>query len=157
MNLNELENKIKQTLVQHVRFTKVKPNAITPTKGTEGAACFDLAATETVIVPAGCSKVVGTGIAVALPPNTVLKVYSRSGLGFKYNVRLSNGTGIIDSDYRGEIKLSMFNDSDDPYSITEGDRIAQCMVLPVLPINWIEEDSLDDTQRGAGGMGSTGA
>ena len=108
-----------------------------------------------------------TGIAIALPSaDYVALVFARSGLGIKQGVCLSNGVGVIDSDYRGEIAVGLVNLSDAPYTVQPGDRIAQLMVTPVVqprvhlvPVATAQlrlSDSLSETERGAGGFGSTG-
>ena len=98
-----------------------------------------------------------TGIAIGLPgPEYAALVFARSGLGIKYGIALSNGVGVIDSDYRGEIQVGLTNLSDVPYVVQPGDRIAQLVVVPVaLPAIELAEE-LEPTQRGTGGFGSTG-
>ena len=98
-----------------------------------------------------------TGIAIALPSaEYVALVFARSGLGIKHGIALSNGVGVIDSDYRGEIRVGLTNLSDTPYTVQPGDRIAQLAVMPVVQAELERVDSLDDTGRGTGGFGSTG-
>ena len=98
-----------------------------------------------------------TGIAIALPSaDYVALVFARSGLGIKHGVALSNGVGVIDSDYRGEIRVGLTNLSDVPYTVQPGDRIAQLMVTPVVRPALVQVEELDETQRGTGGFGSTG-
>ena len=98
-----------------------------------------------------------TGIAIALPsPDYVALVFVRSGMGFRPGIGLSNGVGVIDSDYRGEISVGLVNLSGEDYTIRPGDRIAQLMVVPVVQAQVKMVDQLDETQRGAGGFGSTG-
>ncbi len=98
-----------------------------------------------------------TGLAFEVPHGHVLKVFSRSGHGFKYGVRLANGTGIIDSDYRGELMVCLKNDGPEPMVVHHGDRITQAMLVPIPQVELIEVQELSDTERGAGGFGSTGA
>ena len=130
-----------------------------PQRATAGSAGMDLAACmeeDVTIAPRQLVKI-PTGIAIALPGSEyVALVFARSGLGIKHGITLSNGVGVIDSDYRGEIQVGLTNLSDKPYTIHPGDRIAQLAVTPVvLPqLEWVEE--LDDTDRGVGGFGSTG-
>ena len=124
-----------------------------PQRATTGSACIE----EDIIISPRQLVRIPTGIAIALPgPEYVALVYARSGLGIKHGIALSNGVGVIDSDYRGEIQVGLTNLSDKPYTIHPGDRIAQLVVTPVvLPqLEWVEE--LDDTDRGTGGFGSTG-
>ena len=98
-----------------------------------------------------------TGIAIAIENNeTAAFVYARSGLGIKHGISLSNGVGVIDSDYRGEICVGLINTSSEDYTIQPGERIAQLVLAPVIPAQPVEVDSLDETERGEGGFGSTG-
>ena len=130
-----------------------------PRFATAGAACMDLCACvdEAVTLNAGERRLVPTGIAIALPsPEYVALVFARSGLGIKRGVCLSNGVGVIDSDYRGEIRVGLVNQSQTPYTVQPGDRIAQLAVMPVVQAELEITDTLDETQRGAGGFGSTG-
>ena len=98
-----------------------------------------------------------TGIAIALPgPEYVALVCSRSGMGTRHGITLSNSVGVIDSDYRGELTVGLVNHGDVPYTIQPGDRIAQLMVLPILRPTLTVVEELDETERGSGGFGSTG-
>lgn len=98
-----------------------------------------------------------TGIAIALPSaEYVALVFARSSLGAKHGISLSNGVGVIDSDYRGEIKVGLTNHSDEPYTIHPGDRVAQLAIMPVVQANIVPVEELDETDRGSGGFGSTG-
>lgn len=139
-----------------LKFKKLTPSATLPTYGTKGAACFDLYALEGGAVPSGGATTVRTGLAVEVPEGHAMMVYSRSGHGFKNGVRLSNGTGVIDSDYRGEIMVRLHNDGQAAYEVRVGERIAQAMVTPVLQVQVMETDGLGQTERGEGGFGSTG-
>lgn len=130
-----------------------------PSRATEGSAGLDLAACidrDVTIAPRQL-VCIPTGVAIALPgPEYVALVFARSGLGIKHGIALSNGVGVIDSDYRGELQVGLTNLSDTPYTIRPGDRIAQLVVTPVaLPQVEIVEE-LEDTGRGTGGFGSTG-
>lgn len=130
-----------------------------PHFATGGAACMDLCACmdESITLNAGERHLVPTGIAIALPSaEYVALVFARSGLGIKKGVCLSNGVGVIDSDYRGEIGVGLVNLGDAPYTVQPGDRIAQLMVVPVIQPTLTVVDTLDETERGAGGFGSTG-
>ena len=130
-----------------------------PHFATGGAACMDLCACmdESITLNAGERHLVPTGIAIALPSaEYVALVFARSGLGIKKGVCLSNGVGVIDSDYRGEIGVGLVNLGDAPYTVQPGDRIAQLMVVPVVQPTLEFVDELDETERGAGGFGSTG-
>lgn len=130
-----------------------------PFYASAGAAAMDLCACvdEAVTIAPRALVAVPTGIAIGLPSaEYVALVFARSGLGIKHGVALANGVGVIDSDYRGEIKVGLTNLSDAPYTIQPGDRIAQLAVLPVVQANLRVVDALDETARGAGGLGSTG-
>lgn len=127
-----------------------------PAYSTEGSACFDLQATNMSIVPSGGWSTFSTGLAFALPENHVMLIFSRSGHGFKNSVRLSNCVGVIDSDYRGEVKVKLHNDGEQPLMVNAGDRIAQAMVIPIQRVAFTEVDELPETARGKGGFGSTG-
>ena len=130
-----------------------------PSRGTSGSAGLDLRACleEPVIISPRQLMRIPTGIAVALPgPEYVALVFARSGLGIKHGISLSNGVGVIDSDYRGEIQVGLTNLSDLPYTIQPGDRIAQLVVTPVVAPEPEVVEELEDTDRGAGGFGSTG-
>ena len=130
-----------------------------PSYATAGSAAMDLRACidESVTIPAGERRVIPTGIAIALPSRDyVALLFARSGLGIKKGIALSNGVGVIDSDYRGEIAVGLVNQSQEDYTILPGDRIAQLMIAPVVCPSISFVDSLDETQRGTGGLGSTG-
>ncbi len=130
-----------------------------PFYATSGAAGMDLPACvdEPVTIKARARAKIPTGIAVALPSNEYAAlVYVRSSLGFKKGVTLSNSVGVIDSDYRGEIFVSLNNISDEDYTVMPGERIAQLIVTPVVIPEISVVDELPETQRGEGGFGSTG-
>ena len=147
---------------------ELKIKALSPKIGTEiplpkfataGAACMDLCACidAPVTLEAGARVLIPTGIAIALPSaDYVALVFARSGLGIKQGVCLSNGVGVIDSDYRGEIGVGLVNLGQSAYTVQPGDRIAQLMVTPVVQPTVVQVSALDDTDRGAGGFGSTG-
>ena len=143
-----------------LKIKKLKENAKIPQRATNGSAGMDLYAciAESVTLAPGQLTVIPTGIAIELPDNTCAAfLYARSGLGVKHGICLSNGVGVIDSDYRGEITVGLCNVSKKSYIINPGDRIAQLVIMPVVkPTNITETDSLTDTQRGSGGFGSTG-
>lgn len=139
-----------------IKIKKLNENAITPTYATEGAACFDISASEYANIYAGEQQVIGTGLSFEIPEGFVMMVYSRSGHGFKHGVRLGNGTGVIDSDYRGELKVCLRNDGDSGIFVDVGDRIAQAMIVPVPKVVFEGVEQLSETSRGEGGFGSTG-
>ena len=137
----------------------LNPKAKFPTYSSDGAACFDFYAClekDEIVVPPHSSVNVGTGLAFALEERNVLFLYSRSGHGFKHGIRFVNCVGVVDSDYRGEIKVGIRNDSDVPYTIKDGERIAQGIVQSYLPCEFVKVDELSKTERGEGGFGSTG-
>ena len=130
-----------------------------PYYATSGAAAMDLHACmdEAVVIPAGERKVIPTGLAIALPsPEYVALIFARSGLGIKHGIAPANCVGVIDSDYRGEIMVGLQNSGKDDFTVQPGDRIAQMMITPVVQAQIRMTDDLDETQRGAGGFGSTG-
>jgi dUTP pyrophosphatase len=138
---------------------RLDPRVQLPAYQTPGAAAMDLAAlldAPVTIAPRQLASI-PTGLAIALPDaGWVALVFARSGLGIKHGIALSNGVGVIDSDYRGELKVGLTNLSDEPYTIQPGDRIAQLMVVPVGQAAVHELEELPPTARGAGGFGSTG-
>jgi dUTP pyrophosphatase len=139
-----------------MRFTKLTTTATTPTRGTPGAAGLDLYADQDVLVLDGCTKTLGTGIAVEVPEGYVGLVFMRSSMG-KTGVALANAVGVIDSDYRGEIKLCLtYIAGTGGHFIKQGDRVAQLVVLPAPTFDLVEVDALTATARGTGAFGSTG-
>ena len=138
---------------------KLTRGAVCPEYATEGSAAVDLRAMidEAYTLAPGERHVFTTGIAIAPETKGVVAIVAgRSGLGVKHGISLANGIGVIDSDYRGEIHVGLLNKSDEPYTVNPGDRIAQMMFMPVMAVNFIESLELDETDRGAGGFGSTG-
>lgn len=141
-----------------VRLKKLSPLARMPIYSSDCAAGADLyaATAEDTVLEPGETTVIGTGIAVQIPDGLVGLVYARSGLATKRGVAPANKVGVIDSDYRGEIKVSLHNHSSEPQTIAAGERIAQLVVAPYIRADFEECESLDETGRGAGGFGSTG-
>jgi len=127
-----------------------------PCRHTRGAAGFDLCAAADTVVPAHGFGAVGTGLAVELPEQTEAQVRPRSGLAAKHGIGILNSPGTIDSDYRGEIRVILFNTSDRDYRIQRGDRIAQLIFSVLNEVELVETDSLSETDRGPGGFGHTG-
>lgn len=130
-----------------------------PFYATPGSAAMDLHACvdEAVTIPAGGRAVIPTGLAIALPSaDFVALVFARSGLGIKHGVAPANCVGVIDSDYRGEVMVGLQNSGKEDYTVSPGDRIAQLMITPVVQAQLRLVDELDETERGAGGFGSTG-
>lgn len=141
-----------------INIKKLTDTAMTPTRGSEYAAGYDLYADiqEVVVIkPHGTAKI-GTGLAVEIPDGYFGAIFARSGLATKQGLRPANCTGVCDSDYRGEYIVAVHNDSDAEQTINPKDRIAQLVVMPYLAVEFNEVDELDETQRGAGGFGSTG-
>lgn len=141
-----------------VNIKKLNDLAKIPTRGSDYAAGYDLYAATSyeIIVPAHTTIKVGTGIAIELPYMTFGGIFARSGLATKQGLRPANCTGVVDSDYRGEVIVAVHNDTDLDQIIQPGDRIAQLVVLPYLPISFVEVDELNTTERGENGFGSTG-
>ena len=142
-----------------VQIKYVSELAKKPFYATDGAAGMDLSAAiaEPVTIKKGELLRVPTGIAIALPnAETVAYLYARSGLATKHGICLSNSVGVIDSDYRGEISVGLINLGPEDYTIAPGERIAQMVCAPVIRAELCEVESLEETQRGAGGFGSTG-
>ena len=140
-----------------IEFKKLNENAVTPTFGTEFSAGADLySVEEEVVINPGETKFIGTGLATAIPVGTVGLIYARSGLACKKGLAPANKVGVIDSDYRGEIKVALHNHGTEPQTVLKGERVAQMVIADYYPCSYIECDSLDSTERGAGGFGSTG-
>lgn len=141
-----------------MNFKKLSDRAIVPTRGSEQAAGWDLYAaidTEIWIKPHETIKV-PTDLAIAIPEGYYGAIYARSGLATKQGLRPANAVGVIDSDYRGNIIVALHNDSNESQCVIPQERIAQIVICPYEKVDWIEVDELDDTERGAGGFGSTG-
>lgn len=143
---------------QTVKFKKLTPNAIVPTYGTEFSAGADLYSgmTEPVIINAGTTEFIKTGIAMEIPEGLVGLVYARSGMACKKGLAPANKVGVIDSDYRGELMVALHNHSQSPVTVESGDRIAQLVLTPYITAEFVEAEELSDTVRGDGGFGSTG-
>ncbi len=143
---------------QILPIKRLHENAVLPAYMSAGAAAMDVCACieEDVILAPGERALIGTGFAIAAPVGTVALLFARSGLAYKSGITLSNCVGVIDSDYRGEVKVALTNTSDAPFTVTSGMRIAQLAILPVEQAQLCEVDDLDETARSAGGFGSTG-
>ncbi|MDQ5983353.1 MAG: Deoxyuridine 5'-triphosphate nucleotidohydrolase [Eubacteriales bacterium SKADARSKE-1] len=142
-----------------VAIVKKRNNAKIPYRATTGSAGLDLCAAidESIIIAPGDLVSIPSGIAIALPnENYVALIFARSGLGVKYGITLSNGVGVIDSDYRGEIFVGLCNLSKEPYEIIPGERIAQLIFFPLANLNLLPKDNLDPTDRNEKRFGSTG-
>ena len=144
--------------MQTVRVKKLHPNANLPTYGSAFAAGADLYACleEPVTIGPGETYWVSTGIALEVPVGCAGLVYARSSLGAKRGLAPANKVGVVDSDYRGEVRVVLFNHSPEPQTINPGERVAQFVITPVVTPQYVEAEELLDTDRGTGGFGSTG-
>ena len=142
-----------------VKVKKLDERAVLPTYGSAFAAGADLYALlqgESLSVAAGETVLIGTGLSVEIPEGYVGLIYARSGLATKKGLAPANKVGVIDADYRGEIKVALFNQSGKEQTILAGERIAQLVIAPFLSVTYEEAEELSSTDRGAGGFGSTG-
>jgi dUTP pyrophosphatase len=142
-----------------MKIKKVRENAKVPQRATGGSAGLDLCACidEPLTLACGETAVIPTGVAIALPSVEYgAFVFPRSGIAIKHGIGLLNSVGVIDSDYRGEIMVGVINQIKESYTIEPGERIAQMVIMPVSMMPVTEVTVLDDTERGAGGFGSTG-
>jgi dUTP pyrophosphatase len=140
-----------------LRFTRLTDHARPPAQAHPGDAGYDLFAAEPAVLEPGRRASVGTGIAVAIPDGCAGLVLPRSGLAARHGVTLTNAPGLVDSGYRGEVRVLLLNtDPDTPFDVAVGDRIAQLLVVRFESSPPEEADSLDETARGSGGFGSTG-
>ncbi len=142
-----------------LKIKKLKNNAKMPFRATPGSAGMDLYACldQPVTIPPHEIRMIPTGIAIALEsPDFVAYLYARSGLAIKHGIAPANCVGVIDSDYRGEVCAGLLNATEKKFTIEPGERIAQLVIAPVILPKIEEVNELDETQRGAGGFGSTG-
>ena len=142
-----------------IEVKKLNKNAKLPYRATAGSAGADLFACieRDIVIESGQRVLIPTGIAVEIPENGYGGfVFARSSVASRYGVSLSNCVGVIDSDYRGEVKIPIINHGQDAYTVKNGDRIAQLVIMPVDVPEFVEVQELSDTQRGEGGFGSTG-
>lgn len=145
--------------METLKIRKVSENAIIPKRATGGSAGLDLCACidAPITLQGGETALVPTGLAIELPSADYgAFVFARSGLAIKHGIGLLNSVGVIDSDYRGEIKVGLINQINEAYTIEPGERIAQMVIMPVSMMPVEEVDTLGETDRGAGGFGSTG-
>ena len=142
----------------NIQVKKLKNNAQLPTRGSAYAAGYDLYACldEAITIDAGETVKVGTGLSIAVPEGYFGAIFARSGLAAKEGLRPANCVGVADSDYRGEYIVALHNDSSVTRTVTPNERIAQLVIMPFLSVTFEEVASLDETERGAGGFGSTG-
>ena len=140
---------------------KMTRNMPMPAYATEGSAAMDLRAAldegEVIVLAPGERALIPTGVHIAPETSDVVAIVAgRSGLGIKHGITLSNSIGVVDSDYRGEVCVGLINKGQEDFKIERGDRIAQLMFMPVCHANLLAAETLDETERGAGGFGSTG-
>lgn len=145
-------------MTANVKFTKTRPDAKIPTRGSDFAAGYDLyAACESMVeIMPHTTVMIGTGLHIQPPPECFGAIFARSGLATKQGLRPANCVGVCDEDYTGEYIIALHNDSDEARYIHSGDRIAQLVFLPYLAVEFEEVDALDNTTRGSGSFGSTG-
>lgn len=137
-----------------LRVKKLSEHAVTPARGSEGAAGYDLSAAYECVVPARGKALVKTDLSIAIPEGTYARIAPRSGLAWKHSIDV--GAGVVDADYRGNVGVILFNLSDQDFPIEAGDRVAQLILERIATPEVVEVEDLDDTSRGAGGFGSTG-
>lgn len=145
-----------------IKVKKLNENAILPTRGSEYAAGYDLYAliedndNTWITIPPHSTMKVGTGLSFELPNETFAAIFARSGLATKQGLRPANCVGVCDSDYRGEYIVAIHNDSNEEKIIKGGERIAQMILMPYIPMTFVETDKLSESGRGQDGFGSTG-
>lgn len=142
--------------IPHVNFQLINGGQL-PSYESRGAAAADIRSTDSAYIFAGDTAIIGTGLKPEVPEGYVALIYSRSGHGFKNDVRLANCVGVIDSDYRGEIKVKLTNDGNEGFVVSAGDRVAQMMIVPAVQATFEVQENLTSTVRGENGFGSTGA
>lgn len=141
-----------------ILIKKTNKEVITPKYKTDGSSGVDLSAflEKKVVIKPNSSELIPTGLQVAIPEELEIQIRPRSGLAAKESIGVLNSPGTIDSDYRGELKIILFNHGKEDFIINNGDRIAQMVLVPILKMEFEEVDSLPNTVRGQGGFGSTG-
>lgn len=152
------KNKKELTTMNKVPIKKLRGSANLPTKGSANSAGYDLSANieQQIAVQPHKTVLVPTGLSMIPPKNTFAAIFPRSGLSTKEGLRLANGVGVVDEDYRGEYMVAIHNDSEYTRIITPNQRIAQLVFIPYVTVDFEETDELTDTDRGSGGFGSTG-
>lgn len=139
-----------------LRFKRIHPDAVLPAYAHPSDAGMDVRSVADLVIPAGGRALVPTGLVAIIPPMYEIQVRPRSGLALKHGVTVLNTPGTIDSGYRGEIGVILANFGDKEFSVSKGDKVAQLVFAPVVQPEIEETDTIDDTDRGAGGFGSTG-
>lgn len=145
-------------MMRPIKVKKLKENAVLPTYGSSEAAGADLYAClqEPVTIMPGHTAFIPTGLSMELPVGYAGLIYARSGLACKRGLAPANKVGVIDSDYRGEFIVALYNHGDEPQTVSSGERIAQLVITPVFTPGFTEAEALSDTERSSGGFGSTG-
>lgn len=139
-----------------IAVRKLSPDAVLPTYAHEHDGCFDLYAIKGAVLSGHSRSNFGTGLAFNIPPGFVMLVFSRSGMGINHGIRLSNGTGIIDAGYHKELIVSLRNDRTTHYTVMQGDRIAQAMIIPRPYVEFAEVQDFESASRGSAGIGGSG-
>lgn len=139
-----------------IKIKKLSDEAIIPTLGSKEAAGFDLYSCVDTTIEPGKTVSINLNIAVEIPQGYFGAVFARSGLATKEGLRPANCVGVVDSDYRGELKIMLHNDSDVTREVKKGQRVAQMVIIPYLQASIVETEELSDTDRGESGFGSTG-
>ena len=139
-----------------IRYKKTTAEAVEPKVATAGSAGADISASEDITIKPGETRLIPTGLVMEIPAGHVGLMFPRSGLSLKTSLRQPNSVGVIDSDYRGEVRGMFTNTGTCDVVIRRGDRIAQMIVLPIPGVEWVEVAELGKTERGEGGFGSTG-
>lgn len=143
--------------MKHLPVKRLRPDAVVPRRAYPGDAGLDLVACEEVVIEPGERAVVGTGLAVAVPAGHAGLVVPRSGIAARHGISVVNGPGLIDPGYRGEVKVILLNtDRTEPFRVAAGDRLAQLVIVEVSALEPVEVAELDATERGDGGLGSSG-
>jgi dUTP pyrophosphatase len=139
-----------------LKFRRIHPDATLPSYAHEGDAGMDVRSVEDVEIAPGSRALVHTGLVMMLPPGWEAQVRPRSGLALKHGVTVLNTPGTIDAGYRGEVGVILANFGEGPFKVAKGDKVAQIVVAPVARAEIVESAEVDETERGAGGFGSTG-
>jgi dUTP pyrophosphatase len=139
-----------------LKFKRIHPEATLPAYAHEGDAGMDVRSVEELEILPGARALVHTGLVMMLPPGWEAQVRPRSGLALKHGVTVLNTPGTIDAGYRGEVGVILANFGSEPFRVAKGDKVAQIVVAPVVRAGIVEAAEVDDTERGAGGFGSTG-
>ena len=143
------------SLLQSALYVKkLSESAVLPRQGSSGAAGYDLSSAHSATVPARGQALVNTDLAISIPEGTYARIAPRSGLAYKHSIDV--GAGVVDYDYRGNVGVILFNLSDQDFYVNPGDRVAQLIIEKIMTPEVIEVDSLESTQRGPAGYGSTG-